>query len=227
MLTYTAGVTSSRHRYTVTDPDGLTATGELSVVVVPNRAPVVAPVAVETAGRRRRSRSTWPTPAGVTDPDGDALAFACCNSTVGGTTDLVATGNDGPRRELHARRRLLRSGVVHLQRRRRPARPRRLGGRRGRRHRAGQHRADGGAGSVRHRRRHDDAGRPRQPRHRPGPERAADVPARRARATTSSRSCSTARRSSPRPPPTRAARRRRSTSPSPTGRASRPAARSR
>ena len=94
VLTYTAGATSSRHRYTVTDPDGLSATGELSVVVVPNRAPVVAPVSVETQGGAAVEIDVVDA-AGVTDPDGDALAFACCNSTVGGTTDLVATGNDG------------------------------------------------------------------------------------------------------------------------------------
>src|SRR5829696_2329942 len=94
ILTYTAGETSTRHRYTVTDPDGLSATAELSVVVVPNRAPVVTPVAVETAGGAPVEIDVAAA-AGVTDPDGDALAFACCDSTVGGTTNLVATGTEG------------------------------------------------------------------------------------------------------------------------------------
>ena len=48
-VTIVAGPTSSRHVYTITDPDGLADTAEVDVLVVPNRAPLVQPHAVQTA----------------------------------------------------------------------------------------------------------------------------------------------------------------------------------
>ena len=57
VVTITAGATSSRHVYTITDPAGLTDTAEVDVLVVPNRAPA------------RRRRSPPQTPADTADHD--------------------------------------------------------------------------------------------------------------------------------------------------------------
>ena len=76
VVTFTAGQTSSRHVYTITDPAGLTDTAELAVLVVPNRAPVVEPFVGETPANEP---ITIDLAAQATDPDGDTLFFACCD----------------------------------------------------------------------------------------------------------------------------------------------------
>ncbi|MET0578778.1 MAG: Ig-like domain-containing protein, partial [Ilumatobacteraceae bacterium] len=48
-VTFTAGPSSGRHIYTITDAAGLTDSAELAVLVVPNRAPLVEPFTVQAA----------------------------------------------------------------------------------------------------------------------------------------------------------------------------------
>jgi hypothetical protein len=88
-LTFTAGPRSSRHRYTVTDPAGLTDTAELAVLVVDNRAPTVEPLEVETPANEP---VTLNLAAQAADPDGDPLYFVCCAGQRGGTARTAANG---------------------------------------------------------------------------------------------------------------------------------------
>ena len=73
-MTFTAGPTSSRHIYTITDPDGLTDSAELAVLVVPNRAPLVEPFTVQTPAdetdhrRPRPARPPIPTATRCSSP---------------------------------------------------------------------------------------------------------------------------------------------------------------
>ena len=89
IVTFTAGTTSSRHVYTITDPAGLTDTAELAVLVVPNRAPLVEPFVGQT---RPTSRSRSTSPPQATDGDGDTLFFACCDTPRGGAATTVTNG---------------------------------------------------------------------------------------------------------------------------------------
>lgn len=91
VVTFTAGATSGRHRYTITDGDGLSSTAELSVLVVPNRAPTVAPITAETAADDVLSIDVF-TQGEIRDPDGDELFPACCDATVGGTATAEVSG---------------------------------------------------------------------------------------------------------------------------------------
>ena len=59
------------------------------MLVVPNRAPAVAP---SRARRRPTSRSRSTSPAQATDPDGDTLFFACCDSPRAARRRRVANG---------------------------------------------------------------------------------------------------------------------------------------
>ena len=122
VVTITAGTTSSRHVYTITDADGLTDQAEVAVLVVPNRAPVVEAVHGADTGQRGDRRSTSAAPA--VDPDGDTLYFACCDHPHGGAATTVSSGPGELTRVLRPRRRLRRAGDVLLHRRR-PGRPRR------------------------------------------------------------------------------------------------------
>ncbi|MFV0306342.1 MAG: Ig-like domain-containing protein [Desertimonas sp.] len=94
VVTVTAGTASARHQYTITDADGLSSTATLSVLVVDNQAPVVtmAEAEVEAGGTVELDVAEL---AGVVDPDGDPLSFACCDDRVGGTTDVATTGASG------------------------------------------------------------------------------------------------------------------------------------
>ena len=89
LVSFTAGTTSSRHTYTITDPAGLSDTAELAVLVVPNRAPVVVPFEGQTTADQPL---TIDLAAQATDPDGDTLFFACCESPRGGAATTDASG---------------------------------------------------------------------------------------------------------------------------------------
>ena len=84
-VTIVAGPTSSRHAYTITDPDGLTDTAEVDVLVVPNRAPLVAARTPCRPRRTRRSRSTSP-PRRPT-PTATPSTTRCCDNPQGGVGD--------------------------------------------------------------------------------------------------------------------------------------------
>ena len=88
-LTFTAGARSSRHRYTVTDPAGLSDTAELAVLVVDNRAPSVEPLEVETPANET---ITIDLGGQASDPDGDTLYFVCCDGQRGGTARTSVNG---------------------------------------------------------------------------------------------------------------------------------------
>ena len=119
-MTFTAGQTSSRHVYTITDPAGLTDTAELAVLVVPNRAPVVAPL---RGARPPANKPITIDLAGqATDPDGDTLFFACCDGPQGGAATTVTNGAGGADGVVRSRRRVRRPGDVRLHGRR-PAGP--------------------------------------------------------------------------------------------------------
>jgi len=89
VVTIVAGTTSSRHVYTITDRDGLTDTGEVDVLVVPNRAPTVQPFRAETEAGTPIELDLAPQ---ASDPDGDTLFFACCDNPRGGSARTVANG---------------------------------------------------------------------------------------------------------------------------------------
>jgi hypothetical protein len=84
-----AGESSSRHRYTVTDAAGLTDAATIALIVVDNRAPVVAPLTVETPADRP---VVLDLAAQATDPDGDELFFVCCSGARGGRASVEASG---------------------------------------------------------------------------------------------------------------------------------------
>ena len=88
-LTFTAGDRSSRHRYTVTDPAGLSDTAELAVLVVDNRAPSVEPLEVETPANETIAIDLA---RQASDPDGDPLYFVCCDGQRGGTARTATNG---------------------------------------------------------------------------------------------------------------------------------------
>lgn len=94
VVTFTAGATTGRHSYTVTDADGLTSTAEVAVLVVDNRAPNVAPIEIEMTADGVETIDIAAA-AGVTDADGDPLFYACCGDLTGGATTVEATGGDG------------------------------------------------------------------------------------------------------------------------------------
>jgi hypothetical protein len=88
-MTISVGQASSQHRYTITDPDGLTASAIVTVFVVDNEAPTLAPLVVETQ---------FETPISLTlsgqadDPDDDTLFFVCCDNAQGGVGEILASG---------------------------------------------------------------------------------------------------------------------------------------
>ena len=89
MVTITAGTTSSRHIYTITDAAGLTDQGEIAVLVVPNRAPVVEAFSGQTPANEP---ITIDLDATAVDPDGDTLYFTCCDNPQGGAATTVESG---------------------------------------------------------------------------------------------------------------------------------------
>lgn len=89
--TLVAGAASEEHAYTITDPDGLTSSAVLAVIVNDNLAPIVAPIgATSQAGEA----VTIDIGSQVSDPDGDIVFFSCCDGSRGGTatTDVSAGG---------------------------------------------------------------------------------------------------------------------------------------
>jgi hypothetical protein len=89
VVTVVAGPTSSRHAYTITDPDGLTDTAEVDVLVVPNRAPAVQPFTTQTPAD---APVTIDLAGQASDPDGDTLYYSCCDSPQGGSASTVTNG---------------------------------------------------------------------------------------------------------------------------------------
>jgi len=77
---------TTRLGYTITDPDGLTATARVTVIVVDNVAPTTEPLAVETTSNTTIEIDITPQ---VDDADGDVLYFTCCDSLRGGTTEVI------------------------------------------------------------------------------------------------------------------------------------------
>ncbi|MET0326425.1 MAG: Ig-like domain-containing protein, partial [Ilumatobacteraceae bacterium] len=88
-VTFTAGPSSGRHIYTLTDAAGLTDSAELAVLVVPNRAPLVEPFSVQTPADEP---ITVDLAAQATDPDGDTIFYACCENPQGGSASTVTNG---------------------------------------------------------------------------------------------------------------------------------------
>ncbi|MFK7918943.1 MAG: Ig-like domain-containing protein [Ilumatobacter sp.] len=88
-ISYTAGDSNSAHRYTITDPDGLTSSGTVTILVVENAAPSAAPLAVDTLFD---TPVTIELGGQVNDPDGDDLFFVCCDSTRNGSTTRNSNG---------------------------------------------------------------------------------------------------------------------------------------
>ena len=90
-LVLTVGQDSTQVRYRIEDADGLTDEATVTVLVVENEAPIITTLRTETAHDRPilldLSRQ-------VTDPDDDALFFACCDNVIGGVADVV-TSSDG------------------------------------------------------------------------------------------------------------------------------------
>lgn len=89
VITLTAGETSTRHTYTITDAGGLTDTAEVDILVVPNRAPEVVAFAAETAAN---TPITVELAGQATDPDGDTLYYSCCDTPQGGAASTVQNG---------------------------------------------------------------------------------------------------------------------------------------
>ncbi len=89
LVTITAGTTSSRHIYTITDAAGLTDQGEIAVLVVPNRAPVVEAFTGQTPANEPITIDLGAT---AVDPDGDTLYFTCCDNPQGGAATTVESG---------------------------------------------------------------------------------------------------------------------------------------
>jgi hypothetical protein len=82
----TAGASTTRHRYTVTDADGLTAAGVITVFVIDNEPPVIEPVALEVPfGEPVELDLTGQ----ASDPDGDPLLFVCCDAREGAAEVLT------------------------------------------------------------------------------------------------------------------------------------------
>ncbi|MEZ5230145.1 MAG: Ig-like domain-containing protein [Acidimicrobiales bacterium] len=73
-------------RYRVTDADGLSDEAIVSVVVVANEAPSLAPVATSTPHDTPLVLSLA---ASASDPDGDELFFVCCENVTGGVAEVV------------------------------------------------------------------------------------------------------------------------------------------
>jgi hypothetical protein len=91
LATITAGTETSEHSYTVTDPAGLNATALITVMVADNLAPTVAPLEVETPAGQA---ITLTLSDQVSDPDGDALFFTCCDNARGGSATTTQSGGD-------------------------------------------------------------------------------------------------------------------------------------
>ena len=90
-LTITDPQETVRLGYTITDADGLESTAQLTVIVLDNVAPVVAPL---------RATTPFETPIALdvanqaTDADGDSLTFACCERVRGGSAQVDASAKD-------------------------------------------------------------------------------------------------------------------------------------
>ncbi len=97
-LTITDPEDTVRLGYTITDLDGLTATGQVTVIVLDNVAPVVAPLATSTAFETPLALSLAPQ---ATDADADPLTFVCCEGVRGGTVAVVDSAKDVLERRVH------------------------------------------------------------------------------------------------------------------------------
>ena len=91
--------------YTITDVDGLTATAEVTVIILDNVAPVVAPLAAET---EFQTAIDLPLASQATDADNDELTFACCEGIRGGHGRRAREQHRRDERALHPRPRLRR-----------------------------------------------------------------------------------------------------------------------
>ncbi len=89
-VTIAVGTASSQHSYTITDRDGLTAEGTVTVFVVENEAPTVASPVVTTPFEQP---ITLDLATDASDPDNDALFFSCCDQVQGGVADVLGAGN--------------------------------------------------------------------------------------------------------------------------------------
>lgn len=91
-ISIVAGEQSSTVEYTVTDPDGLSDTGVISVLVADNTPPVVAePISVTTPFNTPSQPVDLA--SHVTDPDGDPMTYVLGESTIGGQP--ANPGGDG------------------------------------------------------------------------------------------------------------------------------------
>ena len=85
----TAPAESAQYEYTIADADGLEATATISLIVVENRGPVVDPVEVST---RFQEAIEIDLSGAATDPDGDPLFYACCDSARNGSPNVLEAG---------------------------------------------------------------------------------------------------------------------------------------
>ncbi len=90
-LVVDVGLASVQVRYRITDPDGLTDEATLTVVVVANEAPVIAPLQTSTAHDTAITLSLHDQ---ADDPDDDELHFICCDNVTGGVAEIVRSRAD-------------------------------------------------------------------------------------------------------------------------------------
>ncbi|MDQ3178879.1 MAG: Ig-like domain-containing protein, partial [Actinomycetota bacterium] len=84
-----AGEESSEHLYRIVDPDGLTSESVITVIATPNRPPITEPLTVETKFETTVEIDVADV---VSDPDGDRLTFACCQSIRDGKAENLEAG---------------------------------------------------------------------------------------------------------------------------------------
>ena len=88
-ISYVAGDTNSTHGYTVTDADGQSSSANVTILVVENAAPTLAPLAIETP---YETPITIELGGQANDPDGDDLFFVCCDNVRNGTATRNSNG---------------------------------------------------------------------------------------------------------------------------------------
>ena len=83
----TAPDATSTYRYTITDAFEQSSSATITVQVSPNRPPVVAPLTVETGVDTVIDLDLT---GQASDPDGDELFFACCDTVRGGSATVTS-----------------------------------------------------------------------------------------------------------------------------------------
>ena len=91
-VTIVAPAETTDYTYTITDPDGLSDEGRITLLVIPNRAPETRQVVEVTEFETTVEVNL----AGAAiDPDEDELIYTCCSAQQNGSTDVVSSGVGG------------------------------------------------------------------------------------------------------------------------------------